>query len=78
MKQVIYDFGTTYQLSYEEMKTHCKFGQEDLACCFLASGPDGWECVKDSLIGTELKKRFDSGTTKSKGCGDWEECLIND
>jgi len=65
----------TDYLRIEEPVLHCKLGQLEKCCAFLACGENGFECLLNTPLEKTIRQRLEQGTMNAKGEGMWEECL---
>ena len=52
----------------------CKIGQRDECCRYLAAGPKGFVCLKNSELEDtiDMKVANDEMSAKSDNCGGWD------
>jgi len=50
----------------KHVKKVCKPGQGENACCFLATGSNGWSCEKSGDLRKIIEKRVDTNTINAK------------
>lgn len=45
----------------------CKLGKREECCAYLAMSSDGWACVKNTELASQIELRLANGTMNAKG-----------
>lgn len=75
MKKVIGEWSTIVKMTHQEATVVCGLGEGPGCCAFLASGPEGFICIRmDYPTNSTIFKRLEEGTMNAKGKGGWIGC----